>query len=220
MELVWIGHAAVRIRSGSSELFMDPFPASLGLKPSPAMAQAQVVTASNSSPDHSAVDTISHDPAPRVLTDPGEYEISGLNIKGIRTRLGEPEEGEEQAWNTTFCVEIEGLLVCHVGNPGSRFNDRQIQELSSPHVLIVPAGSPDGLSVPDAVDLINTVSPRIVVPVMYAHAGNHRQLGELAPFLGDLGAARPEPQTRLTITRTTLPEETTVALLTPAGIPA
>ena len=51
---------------------MDPFPASLGLKPPPAMAQAQVVTVSSSSADHSAVDTLSHDPAPRVLTDPGE----------------------------------------------------------------------------------------------------------------------------------------------------
>ncbi len=219
MEITWIGHAAFRIRSGSSELFMDPFPASLGLKPSPALAQASVVTMSSASPDHSAVATITHEPPPRVLSDPGEYEVSGLNIKGIRTRLGQ-EETDEPAWNTAFCLEVEGLLVCHVGNPGSRLNDRQIEELSSPHILIVPVGSSDGLSAPDAVDLVNTVSPRIVIPMMYAHDGNRRELGELAPFLQDLGATRPEPQNRLTATRATLPEETEVALLTPAGLPA
>ena len=164
--------------------------------------------------------TITHEPAPRVLSDPGEYEVSGLNIKGIRTRLGSVDDEDEQAWNTAFCLDAEGLVVCHLGNPGARLSDRQIEELSSPHVLIVPVGSPDGLSVPDAVDLVNIVSPRIIVPMLYAHEGNRAKLGELAPFLKDLGAARPEPQSRLTLTRSTLPEETEVALLVPSATPA
>ena len=216
MDITWIGHAAFRIRSGQTELFMDPFGPSLGLTVPSALANAAVVTLSSATPNHGAVETITHDPPPTVLTEPGEYEVAGLNIKGIRTRLG-PDDDEEPAWNTIFTVELEGLLVCHLGNPGARLSDRQIEELSSPQVLILPVGSRDGLSSLDAVDLVNTISPKLVIPMMYAHEGNKTDLGDLRPFTQEVGLARPEPQSRLTVTRASLPEEPSLAILVPAA---
>lgn len=216
MDITWVGHAAFRIRSGQAELFMDPFGPSIGLKVPPALAQAAVVTLSSATPGHGASNVITHEPAPAVLSEPGEYEVAGFNIKGIRTRLG-PEDAEELAWNTVFTVDVEGVQLCHLGNPGARLTDRQIEELSSPQVLIVPVGSRDGLSSLDAVDLVNNISPKLVVPMMYAHEGNKMDLGELAPFIKEVGLAKSEPQNRLTVTRSSLPEEPTLALLTPAA---
>ena len=44
MDITWLGHAGVRIKSGSTALIMDPFPDSLGLRLPPQQSQANVVT--------------------------------------------------------------------------------------------------------------------------------------------------------------------------------
>ena len=228
MELTWLGHAAFRVRIGSTALIMDPFGPSLGLAIPPAQAQANLVTLSSDDVHHAAVSIVSGDKPPVVFSDPGEYEASGLQMRGIRTTRnagngdgngdGEGEtEDRPQAWNTIFVVEAEGIVLCHLGDPERQLSDRQIEELGSPHVLLLPVGSPTGLSADAAVELVSSISPRIVVPMLFAHPGNKAGLRELKPFLAELGEKAPEAVSRLTVTRATLPEETQLSLLQPAA---
>jgi hypothetical protein len=65
--------------------------------------------------------------------------------------------------------------------------------------------------------MINAISPRIVLPVLFAHPGNQVELRELGPFLQEFGAKPPALQTRLTVTRATLPEELQVSVFEAAG---
>lgn len=216
MDITWVGHAAFRVRNSQAQLFMDPFDSSLGIKIPTALATADLVTTSNLSKEHGYISAITGSPAPVVLSQPGEYEISGLNLKGIRTKKGN-EESEQEDWNTIFTLEMDGVSVCHLGNPGGRLTGKQIEELSSPQVLILPVGSKDGISSLDAVDLVNNISPKIIIPMMYAHEGNKSDLGPLSTFLQEVGLAKPEPVNRVTITKTSLPEEPTLVILTPAA---
>ncbi len=228
MELTWLGHAAFRVRIGSTALIMDPFGPDLGLAIPPAQAQANVVTMSSDAAHHAAVSIVSGDKPPVVFSDPGEYEAAGLQMRGIRTTRnagngdgngdGEGEtEDRPQAWNTVFVVEAEGIVLCHLGDPERQLSDRQIEELGSPHVLLLPVGSPTGLSADAAVELVSSISPRIVVPMLFAHPGNKAGLRDLKPFLAELGEKAPEAVSRLTVTRATLPEETKLSLLQPAA---
>ena len=216
MELTWLGHAAVRIRSGAATLVMDPYPEELGLRIPPQQAQASVVTISSDDPHHAAIQALEADPAPVVINGPGEYEAGGMRIKGIRTSRyavqGPP------AWNTVYVVEVENMVLCHLGDPDRLLTAREIEELSSPHVLMLPVGSRNGLSAADAVEMVNAIAPRLVVPILFAHPGSKAELREIGPFLQELGAKRPEQQTRLSVTRATLPEETEVGLLQAAGV--
>ena len=66
-------------------------------------------------------------------------------------------------------------------------------------------------------ELVSSISPRIVVPMLFAHPGNKASLRELKPFLAELGEKAPEAVSRLTVTRATLPEETKLSLLQPAA---
>ena len=216
MEITWLGHASVRIRSGQTSLVMDPFSDAIGLRIPPQLAQANVVTISADEPEVSAVDALAEDPAPIVIKGPGEYEAAGLRIKGIRTPRYAPEGAV--AWNTAYVVELEGVIFSHLGDPGRLLSAREVEELASPHVLVLPVGSKTGFSPADAVEMVNSISPRIVIPVHYAHAGNQIDLHELAPFLSELGAKPPEPQNRLTVTRANLPEELQVSVLQPAAV--
>ena len=230
MELTWLGHAAFRVRTGGTTLIMDPFGPELGLAIPPAQAQADVVTLSSDAAHHAAVSIVTGDKPPVVFSDPGEYEATGLQMRGIRTTRsaqngdgnggdeaeGETEEGP-QVWNTMFVVEAEGIVLCHLGDPDRQLSDRQIEELGSPQILLLPIGSPTGLSADAAVELVSSVSPRIIVPMLFAHPGNKAGLRELKPFLAELGEKAPEAQSRFTVTRATMPEETQLVLLQPAA---
>jgi L-ascorbate metabolism protein UlaG (beta-lactamase superfamily) len=217
MDITWLGHAGFRIRSGNTALLMDPFSSDLGLNIPPQHAQANVLTISGHDPLHSTPPNTGGESSPFVIDGPGEYEAAGFRIKGVRTsRYAEPDAGPE--WNTIYIVDIEGILLCHLGNPSQLLTTKQIEELASPHVLLLPVGSPTGLSSADAVELVNAISPKIVVPMLYAHAGNKADLRELAPFLQELGVKEPASQARLTVTRGALPEEAQVETLKPAGV--
>ena len=195
---------------------MDPFSDTIGLRIPPQLAQANVVTISANEPEVSAADALAEEPAPVVINGPGEYEAAGLRIKGIRTPRYAPEG--VIAWNTAYVVELEGIVLCHMGDPGRLLSAREVEELASPHVLILPVGSKAGFSAADAVEMINSISPRIVIPVQYAHAGNQADLRELAPFLSELGVKPAEAPNRLTVTRANLPEELQVSVLQPAAV--
>ena len=151
-----------------------------------------------------------------MIDGPGEYEASNLRIKGIRTPAY--AEGGEIAWNTVFSVELEGLVVSHLGNPGRLLTNREIEELGSPHILVLAVGSKLGLTSDDAVEMVNAISPKVIIPVLYAHPGNTAELRELSQFTKDLGANPEASQNRVNITRANLPEETTVIVLSPASV--
>lgn len=204
----------MRIRFGGAAIIMDPFPTDIGLKLPPQQAQADVLTISSGESSGSAIDAIT---GPRVTFDgPGEYEAAGMHLRGIRTAARTPE-GEAQRWNTMFVGEAEGLVFCHLGNPDKLLTNREIDDLGSPHLLMVPVGSDTGISAADAVEIVNTIEPKVVLPVLYAHGGNKAQLRDLKPFLTELGVREPEAQARLTVNRTNLPDETQVVILQPVA---
>lgn len=215
MEITWLGHAAVRVRSGQTSLIMDPFSDEVGLRVPPQLAQANVVTVSGDDANVSAVDSIGGETKPIIIKGPGEYEASGFRIKGIRTPRFAPEG--ETAWNTIYVIELEGMVLANLGDPSRLLNGREIEELASPSVLIMAAGSKTGYSPADAVEMVNSISPRILIPVMYAHPGNRTDLRELAPLVSELGAKPGEPVNRANVTRSNLPDETVVTLLAPAA---
>jgi hypothetical protein len=66
--------------------------------------------------------------------------------------------------------------------------------------------------------MVNAISPKIVIPILYAHPGNKADLRDLAPFLKEVGVTPATPVNRISITRANLPEETTVTILAPASV--
>jgi L-ascorbate metabolism protein UlaG (beta-lactamase superfamily) len=218
LDITWLGHAAFRVKSGTSSVLMDPFSKSLGLQIPPQHALASVVTVSSDAPHQSAVDAVAEDALPVVFRGPGEYEAAGVRLKAIRTSRHSAEPDEE-ATNIVFLLDTEGILVCHLGDPNRLLTNKEIEDLGSPQVLLLPIGSKEGLSPGDAVEMVNSISPKIVVPMLFAHPGNKAELREASDFLKELGAKAPEVLPRLSVTRGTLPEETQLVMLQPAGKP-
>lgn len=196
MEITWLGGSAVRVRSGDAVVVMgadDALPDDLA---------ADIVTLSCGEA-RSAGDA-------RVLSGPGEYEIAGFYISGLATALNAGDaEGGERRINTVFSLRAEDVSVCHLGAVAGALTPRQAQEIGQPDALVVEAGGA-GLSVAAAAQLVNQISPRIVIPVRYS-AGDG--LAPLSRLLGELGVAEAAEQPRLSVTATNLPREMRVVAL-------
>ena len=208
MEIAWLGHASIRIKGVDASLVTDPFPASLGI--TMAEEEADVVTVSNPHPNYSNVESVGGDP--RVIDGPGEYEIGGYYISGTATASRGGEE-EPSIVNTIYTIRAEGVTICHLGVLSQPLSPGQTQRLNDTDVLIVPAGGGSTIEPAAAADLVNAISPRIVIPVHYATEELSAGLQPLDTFLGQIGVTEVAPQPRLNVTATNLPKEQRVVVL-------
>lgn len=209
MDITWLGHACFRIESGGATILTDPCPPDIGLpgyEPS-----ASVVTVSNAHPNHSHLDGLDPEAAPRVLTRPGEFQISGAHIIGLRTSL--KRDDEIVAENTAFLIELDDVIVCHMGDLAAPPSARAMGHLSEAQVLLLPAGGDCTLEPAQAVEVINAIQPRIVIPMHYHTPGSLAGVGPLEPFLREMGVGDIPATPGLSLTASTLPRDTQVVVL-------
>ena len=207
MEIVGLGHSCVMIKTTESTLITDPFPDSIGIR-MPEL-KSDVVTISNSHPNHSFIDSKSQ--YDHVIDGPGEYEIAGFYITGIGTSLNSNDE--DNHINTIYSIRTEGVTISHLGDISQKLSPAQAQDLNQTDVLIVPAGGVCTLEIPRMAELVNRISPRIIIPVHYKTEGTKIELDPLDDFLRHMGAGEIVPQLRLNVTATNLPKETRIAVI-------
>ena len=208
MEIAWLGHSCVRIRSRDATLIADPFGASPGAKLRP--QSADIVTVSCAAdPQHSAVDALGGDP--KVLEGPGEYEVSGFTISGIGTDRN--SDTGERVTNTVYRIRTEGLTLCHLGGLNTPLTARQVEFFDSVDVLFAPAGGGGTLSPTAVAELVGRMGPRIVVPLHYSDGGQPADLEPIDEFLAAMGGAPETPGAKLNVTATSLPGDTQVSVL-------
>ena len=191
-------------------MITDPYADSLGLslgKPS-----AHIVTVSNSHPHHNSIHRVSGDA--KVITGPGEYEIQGFYIRGI----GTAPSTEESPANTAYLIQTEGLTLCHLGDLAQPLAGQAKEELRATDILFIPAGGGCTVSPRQALGVINSLDPKIVVPMHFDLKGLQVELGNLEPFLKELGTPDQERQRTLSVTRSSLLQERRVVVLQPSTI--
>jgi len=210
MEIVWLGHSAVRLRSVTTTLVTDPYPPGLGI--SMGSQKADIVTISNRHPHHAFVQGLEGEP--KVVNGPGEYEISNFYITGIGTpRSQDPMDREV---NTIYVFHAEGLTLCHLGDLGRPLTPRQVEELGQPDVLFVPAGGVCTLEPARMVETVRLIQPAIVVPIHYGLEGLEVELGPVDEFLRALEASDVVTPNRLNVTTNNVPRQLRVAILNKA----
>ena len=140
------------------------------------------------------------------MTGPGEYEIGGLSIRGVATPADDPAISRKI--NTVYIVDADGLQVAMLGNPGSQPSAQSVQQISKVDVLIINTES-QGLEPDELSNAIRNLEPKIVVP-----SGYDSQLGkpstEMQRLLTELGVKDFEATTRVTVTKSGLPDERTI----------
>lgn len=208
MEITWYGHACFRLRDRDLTVVCDPYDKSIGL--SLPRLRADVVTVSHQAPGHNNVDAVKE--WRKVLSGPGEYELSGVFITGIATYHGARGKAAPEP-NTVFLFEFPDLTVCHLGDLGHVLTETQVEALPKIDVLLVPVGGRNTLDAAKAAEVISILEPSIVVPMHYQMPGTAMHLDPVERFLKEMGVPAPEPVAVLKAVRGQLPEEPQVVLM-------
>jgi L-ascorbate metabolism protein UlaG (beta-lactamase superfamily) len=208
LEIVWLGYACFRIKGKETSLITDPFPKNLGY--SLGRVSADVVTISHPHPGHSYVEGISGEP--KVIRRPGEYEIGNILITGFGT-FHDDDQGNKLGKNIVYLMEIDQMLVCHLGDLGHIPTPDQVGELSGVEVLLVPVGGKSTLDGAAAAKTVRLLEPRLVIPMHFKTPATTLDIEPVDRFLKEMGLKNLEPQAKLTVTKSTLPPTTQVVLL-------
>lgn len=210
MEITWLGHSCFKLRGREASVVTDPPSKKTGY--TIGRPTANVVTISHDHEGHSNVKAVTGDP--RVIQGPGEFEVAGVLIKGTST-YHDQEQGAERGKNTAYVMEIDELRICHLGDLGHVPTPEQVEELSGIDILLAPVGGGSTIDAKAAAETVSLLDPRLVIPMHFETPTSKDKLDPVDAFLKEIGSpkALEEKQSKLSITKSTLPQETKVQVL-------
>ena len=207
MEITWLGRNSFRIRGREGIVITDPCPPDSGYNPGKLTADV-VTLSSRDKAGYSYREGVAGDPS--VFDAPGEYEVGGILVTGTATTAADGSR------NVAFIIELEGMRVAHLGLLGTN-NVKDLDGLKGVDVLLLPAGGGNSLGGAASADVMTTVDPKIAIPMNYGtDLEADKSLDPLERFLKETGM-KPEPEPKLTVSRTGLPADLTVKVLQPRG---
>ena len=82
----------------------------------------------------------------KIFKTPGEYEVAGISVIGIKT-----DEG------IVFVYEIDNLRICHLGNITKKLSDNKVSAIGDIDILIVPVTG-------ESIEMIQQIEGYYVIP--------------------------------------------------------
>ncbi|MDP4031216.1 MAG: MBL fold metallo-hydrolase [Candidatus Beckwithbacteria bacterium] len=210
MEISLLGHSSFLLKIKAAKLVTDPFgkaPGFLQVK-----SEADVVTISHNHHDHDDLSQISGTPV--VIDGPGEYEVKGFSITGLAS-WHDDQGGKLRGANTVYLIEAEDMKLVHLGDQGTALNESQLAVLEGVDILFVPVGGVFSLDAQAAWKVVQSLSPRLIIPMHYQTKEHNRDFGKLATvddFIKTVGL-EPRKETKLVVSKLILPEETELVIL-------
>jgi L-ascorbate metabolism protein UlaG (beta-lactamase superfamily) len=215
MDISWLGHSCFQLRGKHVTLITDPFSPQPGY--SLGKVSASIVTISHNSAGHNYVEGVGGNP--RVVRGPGEYEISDILITGVAS-YHDNKRGQELGRNTIYVMQIDDIVICHLGDLGHILQEEQLEEVADADVLLLPIGGHHTLNATQAAEIISQVEPHYVIPMHYrppALEGKRDTLDPLDKFCREMGVETISAQPKLVVTRTNMPAEMQVVILSQPG---
>ena len=216
MEITWYGHSCFRLTERNyATVVTDPYDnKSIGYDS--LRLRSDIVTVSHDAPGHNhtdAVKGVSH-----VIDGPGEFEIGGVFITGVQSDSAssgkkKSKESELAPRNTIYVFDYDGITVAHLGDLNVTPTQSEIESLGTVNVVLVPVGGGGGLNAAKAAEVISLIEPNLVIPMHYSTPAAKLSLDSLNKFIKEMGLSKPEPQTSLKVSRSSLPNETHVVVL-------
>lgn len=216
MEIKYLGHSSFRLKGKDGAVITDPFDSKMVGLPYP-KGSAEIVTVSHGHDDHNQTEKISgtaNRMEPFVVDRAGEYEVKGIGVITIKT-FHDDKEGSERGENMVNVIQMDGVIVAHLGDLGHVLSDKQVEKIGPVDVLLIPVGGKFTIGPSEAVKVIEQLSPSIVIPMHYKQPSMSEEfmaLVTIEEFLEKSGfEARRED--KLVVTESSLPEEMEVVVL-------
>ena len=167
MKVKWLGHATFLITSDSGiKLITDPYETGNQLSYGEINESADIVTVSHDHFDHNNVAAVRGNP--EVVKGAATREVRGISISGVATHHDEVG-GKKRGSNTIFCLEVDGIRICHLGDLGHRLSDQQVSQVGKVDVLLVPVGGYYTIDASIATEVCDQLQPRALIPMHFSN---------------------------------------------------
>jgi L-ascorbate metabolism protein UlaG (beta-lactamase superfamily) len=211
MEIYWLGHGCFRLRGRDATVVTNPCPPTTGYRIG--RLTADIVTVSRDHPDSNYRQAFTNEP--KFIMGPGEYEIAGVLISAVRTDHNAAEE--RAARNVAYMLDLDDIRICHLGDISQVPSADDAEALSAADVLLIPVGGGPYLDAEKAAETVSLLEPKVVIPMIYKTEAATAPLDAVDRFLKEMGTEAKPPESRLNLTRSGVPADTTVVLLNYRG---
>jgi L-ascorbate metabolism protein UlaG (beta-lactamase superfamily) len=208
MEITWLGHSCFRLKGKQATVITDPFSPAIGY--TLGKVTAEIVTVSHPHPGHSYIQGVAGEP--RILKSPGEYESAGVLSVGVHT-FHDNEKGALRGKNTAFVIDVDDVMICHLGDLGHVLTAEQVAEINGVDILLVPVGGVSTIDAVQAAQIVRQLEPKIVIPMHYKTDAIKRELETADRFLKEMGVKEAIPQPKLAVNKNSLPLTMQVVML-------
>ncbi|HEY33616.1 MAG TPA: MBL fold metallo-hydrolase [Dehalococcoidia bacterium] len=211
MKIKWLGHASFLITlDNGTRIITDPYIVGSGLRYGEIKEAADVVTVSHDHFDHNNVASVGGNP--QVVKGPGEAK--GIKFEGVPT-YHDTSGGSERGNNTIFCMDIDGVRVCHLGDLGHPLSDQQVADIGKVDVLLIPVGGFFTIDAKVASEVCDKLNPRVIVPMHYKNEKCEFPISGVDDFLEGKGSVRKLDSSEAEFKAGELPAETEIIVLKP-----
>lgn len=205
MYIHYLGHSCFKLQSKNEAsavtVVTDPYGKEYGLKPP--RIEADIVTISHGHKDHNNISAVGG--KPYVIDTPGEYDIKGVFIQGVDS-FHDDKQGKERGDNIIYRISIEDVVITHLGDLGHSLDNKQIEKLQGTDILLIPVGGKYTVDAKKAIEVINQIEPRMVIPMHYKQGSLNLDISGVDKFIKEIGV-KPTKEEKLKINKKDLPAE-------------
>lgn len=203
MTITWYGHSCFRLESKESSLLVDPFSSEIGLRPP--KIKDDIVLISHQHYDHNNIEGLPEDSF--LIKNPGEYEAKGIFVRGIQS-FHDKSQGKERGLNTVYIIKMEDMALAHLGDFGEeKLSEEQVEKIGDVDILMIPIGGTYTINYKEAVEIIQQIEPKIVIPMHYKIEGLKLDIDGPEKFLKEMGLTPEKAEKSYKIQKKNLPAE-------------
>lgn len=165
MNISYLGHSCFLIESNKLKLLTDPNKFIIEkLRRKNILDKITHITISHNHFDHSFVQCFDQELV--ILNSEGDYEddyLKAWSFLSFHDNVGGLKRGK----NIIFKFEIDGFMLCHLGDLGHKLSPEMIDNLGALDILFIPVGGNitiDGLT---ASTITRTIGAKISIPMHF-----------------------------------------------------
>lgn len=167
LSVQWFGHTCFLFTGGGAgRILVNPFRAigcTAGYRPP--KVNVDLVMISSQLLDEGAVEILPGDP--KLLFEPGIYQINGRQFQGIRTPH-DLLDGRRFGINVVWKWRQAGIDIVHMGGAAAPVTPEQKILMGRPDLLFIPVGNgPKAYTPENAKAAIEVLNPRMIIPTHY-----------------------------------------------------
>lgn len=176
----YFGHMCFLFTGGGQRILVNPFRA-IGCTAGYALPKvtADLVLISSQLWDEGAAENLPGNP--KILYEPGVFEINGFKLQGISVdhdRKGGRQFGQNVVWRWNQA----GVNILHLGGAAAPITFEQKILLGTPDVALIPVGGgAKAFNPEEAKQAIDVLKPKIVIPTQYLTEAANKQACDLVP---------------------------------------